>query len=159
MFHYFDLHSQRGSSDGGGGGGGAFLGLLAVAGILIFGVWYFNSGFSIFNKVGTVTPKNEKEEAAALQNGQQITIEMTNLGFIPTVVRARPYDTITFVNHDSAAHWPASNPHPTHTDCPELDPLRPLLATERYAIAFQATKTCGFHDHLQPKFKGTLIIE
>ncbi len=57
---------------------------------------------------------------------------------------------VTFVNNDSRSHLMSSNPHPVHTDCPELniEPLQPGQSRETGVIA--SAKTCGFHDHDNP---------
>jgi hypothetical protein len=58
---------------------------------------------------------------------------------------------VRFVNNDSRAHEPQSNPHLVHTDCPALNRVGVLNAgQERTSDAFNAEKACGFHDHQNP---------
>jgi hypothetical protein len=68
---------------------------------------------------------------------------------------------VTIMNNDSAPHEFASNPHPVHTDCPEIN--APVLMTGQSFTATMASKveTCGFHDHLNPTnaaFQGTIFV-
>lgn len=53
-------------------------------------------------------------------------ISMTASGFSPTSITIHKGDTVKFTNNDSSPHWPASNPHPSHTDYSGFDALRPV---------------------------------
>jgi hypothetical protein len=58
---------------------------------------------------------------------------------------------VRFVNQDSRAHQPQSNPHLVHTDCPALNSVGVLQPGEsRNTGAFNVEKACGFHDHMNP---------
>jgi hypothetical protein len=142
MFN-FDFKNQRGSSEG--GGAGPFLGMLAIAGILLFGFWYLSSGFSPYMEKNN--PIKPTDEAAKIKAGKKYTVEIMNQGFIPTVLTAHPYDTISFANND------APRIHQIDSDCPELD-AKPYP----YSIIFTTTKTCNIHDHAVPAFKAVIKI-
>jgi hypothetical protein len=53
-----------------------------------------------------------------------------------------------FINNDSRAHEPSSNPHPSHTQCPELNIGRLEPNQSRESGPAVGGRTCGFHDHL-----------
>ena len=63
----------------------------------------------------------------------------------------------------TAAHWMASDPHPTHEDCPELNTVGVLQPGERRTSGnLVTTRTCGFHDHDNPgtrSLQGTVTIQ
>jgi plastocyanin len=64
---------------------------------------------------------------------------------------------VTFVNNDSRPHDMASDPHPSHEDCPPLDQVGFLSAGQsRTSGNFNTVRTCGFHDHNQPSVAGLL---
>ena len=68
---------------------------------------------------------------------------------------------VTITNNDGKPHEFSSNPHPVHTDCPELN--APVLTTGQSFTATMASRaeTCGFHDHLDPTnaaFQGTILV-
>jgi hypothetical protein len=69
---------------------------------------------------------------------------------------------VTFVNNDSRAHDMASDPHPDHTDCPELNQVGFLTAGQsRQTGNLNTARSCGFHDHNQPSnglLTGTIVI-
>ena len=128
-----------------------FLGLLAIAGILILGLWYFNSGYAIYSSSNKVT--DSKDEAANITAGKKYTIEMTRVGFAPEILTIKTYDTITFINKDAFPHWPISS------ECSGLDAHRALGTGETYAIIFDTRKSCEFHDQYNPAFKGRITAE
>jgi hypothetical protein len=53
-----------------------------------------------------------------------------------------------FINNDSQTHEPSSNPHPSHTQCPELNIGSLPAGQTRESGAMVGGRTCGFHDHL-----------
>lgn len=88
-------------------------------------------------------------------------IMMTSSGVDPKTLTVGFGSRVTITNNDTAPHEFASNPHPVHTDCPELN--APLLMTGQSFTATMASKaeTCGYHDHLNPTnaaFQGTIIV-
>ena len=73
----------------------------------------------------------------------------------PSEVTVTPGTRVTFVNNDSRAHDMSSNPHPEHTDCPELNQVGFLQPDQtRQTGALNTARTCGFHDHNQPGESG-----
>jgi hypothetical protein len=68
---------------------------------------------------------------------------------------------VLFVNNDSRRHDMNSDPHPDHTDCPELNVgvLNPNQGRESQNLVL--VRTCGFHDHDDAdnnNLKGRIII-
>lgn len=71
---------------------------------------------------------------------------------------------VTFVNNDANAnaHEMVSDPHPEHTDCPEINQVGFLNPGQsRQTGNLNIVRTCGFHDHLNALstgLKGTITI-
>ena len=90
------------------------------------------------------------------------TVTITASGVTPSSITVYPGTIVTFVNQDSVNHDIASNPHPTHTDCPEINQVRSLTPGQsKQTAAFGASRTCGFHDDSQPAnaaLKGTITV-
>ncbi len=89
------------------------------------------------------------------------TIALMSGGVSVHLLTVAPGSTVTFTNDDSAPHMIASDPHPIHTQCPELN--GPVLQPGGSFTATMAnmTETCGFHDHLNPTnaaFQGTITV-
>ena len=55
---------------------------------------------------------------------------------------------VLFINNHSRPHQMASDPHPEHSDCPEMDPIGILAPGQRRETSnFVTVRTCGVHDH------------
>jgi plastocyanin len=79
------------------------------------------------------------------------TVVLTASGASPRQLTIRLGSRVRFINNDMRDHEMSSDPHPDHTDCPEINAagfLRP--GDERETENFVIVKTCGFHDHLNP---------
>jgi len=70
---------------------------------------------------------------------------------------------VTVINNDSAVHEFNSDPHPEHTDCPELNQVGHLEpGQQRDSGNLNTPRRCGFHDHLNPDnraLQGTITIQ
>jgi hypothetical protein len=91
------------------------------------------------------------------------TITITAAGVSPTVLTVAPGTRVTFVNNDTIAHDMASDPHPDHTDCVELNQVGFLTPGQsRQSGNLNVVRTCGFHDHNQPSngaLTGRIVIQ
>lgn len=100
---------------------------------------------------------------SAPSDGSQVTITIGPGGVSPTEVRVRRLNGVRFVNNDARAHSIASDPVPTHTDCPAINNVGFLNPGESGSTrAFTEVRTCGFHDHnfeFDPALKGRIIVE
>ena len=90
------------------------------------------------------------------------TIHVTSAGVSPREVRIEAGQTVTFVNDDTRSHEMMSDPHPTHTGCPEINRVGDLApGASRQTATFAATRNCGFHDNRQDSvvaLRGNIII-
>ena len=89
------------------------------------------------------------------------SIAITASGVAPKALTVGYGGRVTITNNDAAPHELSSNPHPVHTDCPEIN--SPVLLTGQSFTATMASKveTCGFHDHLDPTnaaLQGTILV-
>jgi plastocyanin len=80
----------------------------------------------------------------------------------PTELTVSPGTRVLFRNNDSRRHDMTSDPHPEHTDCPELNQVGLLNPGQnRESGNLVAVRTCGFHDHDDPSnnsLRGRIII-
>jgi plastocyanin len=81
----------------------------------------------------------------------------------PSSVTIAQGGRVTFVNNHTRAHDMNSDPHPEHTDCPELAAVGFLSPGQsRTSGNLNTRRTCGFHDHNEPDtaaLKGSIIIQ
>lgn len=77
-----------------------------------------------------------------------------------TIVRG---GRVTMINNHTQAHDMSSDPHPEHTQCPEINQIGFLSAgQQRTSGNFNTARTCGFHDHNQENntaLQGRIIIQ
>jgi plastocyanin len=85
-------------------------------------------------------------------------IDYTDSGFVPASVTIKKGTIVTFDNESTKSMWPASAPHPTHTDYPEFDPKKAIAPGETWPFTFTKVGTWKYHDHLNPSRFGTIIV-
>lgn len=89
-------------------------------------------------------------------------LTITSAGVNPKTVQIEIGGRVRFVNSDSVTHTVGSDPHPEHTDCPEINQVGFLLPGQsRETGNFVQPRTCGFHDHERPNvqaLRGTITI-
>ena len=78
------------------------------------------------------------------------TFTLTSGGVSPKELSVPPGTRVLFVNNDSRPHDIESDPHPEHTDCPELNRGILTPGQSRETLNLVAVRTCGFHDHDNP---------
>ncbi|HUQ89456.1 MAG TPA: hypothetical protein VM096_17975 [Vicinamibacterales bacterium] len=81
----------------------------------------------------------------------------------PSSVTITAGGRVTFVNNHTRPHDMNSDPHPEHTDCPEMAAVGFLSPGQsRTSSNFNNRRTCGFHDHNEPDsagLKGSIVIQ
>lgn len=91
------------------------------------------------------------------------TITLTAAGASPKNIQIAVGTRVLFVNSDSRSHTMNSDPHPEHTDCPELNQVGFLSPGQsRETGNLVVARNCGFHDHDNPataSLQGTITIK
>lgn len=72
----------------------------------------------------------------------------------PREIRIDVGQQVRFINEDSQARQPTSNPHPLHTDCPEIRLGIISPGQSGTTTTFNAAKSCGYHDHMDADRTG-----
>lgn len=94
--------------------------------------------------------------------GGVATITITPAGASPKAIQIAAGSRVRFVNNDARPHDMRSDPHPMHTDCPELNEAGFLVpGASAQTGAFALPRACGFHDHndgTNPAWMGRIII-
>ena len=91
------------------------------------------------------------------------TITIASNAVSPRNITIARGSQVTFVNNDSRRHDMYSNPHPEHTDCPEINDVGTLNPGQsRQTGNMNTVRTCGYHDHNQDtvvSLQGTITIQ
>lgn len=91
------------------------------------------------------------------------TITISSTGVVsPKELVVSPGARVLFVNQHTRRHDMTSDPHPEHSDCPEINAVGVLNnGQSRETGNLVAVRTCGFHDHEDPdnnNLKGRIVI-
>src|SRR5262245_9152247 len=91
------------------------------------------------------------------------TITISNGAVCPQNITVPRGTQVTFVNQDSTRHEMTSDPHPEHTDCPEINQVGNLeTGQSRQTGNLNTARRCGFHDHLRNEvaaLRGSITIQ
>lgn len=91
------------------------------------------------------------------------TITIANNSVSPKNITVARGDRVTLINSDTQPHDMQSDPHPTHTDCQEINQVGLLNPGQsRQTGTFSTARTCGYHDHnrdMVDSLKGTITIQ
>lgn len=100
------------------------------------------------------------------------TVEMTQSGFSPSPLTINIGDSVKFITLDDGSYWPASAMHPTHKVYPGsdikkcgtseqdgiFDACKWLPQGQSFTFTFNQAGTWGYHDHLNAKLFGKIIV-
>jgi plastocyanin len=97
---------------------------------------------------------------AAQENDEGgVVVQISDGGFEPKSVEVSAGDTVVFENVDQKPHWPASDPHPTHTEYPGFDPKKPVEPGSEWSFTFDKPGDWTYHDHQAPYLKGEIVVD
>ncbi len=95
--------------------------------------------------------------------GGSFVFTITNNTVSPKTLTVPRGSQVTFVNNDNKNHDMQSDPHPEHTNCPEIGQAGFLVPGQsRQTGNLNTAKTCGFHDHelfSVVGLQGTIIVQ
>ena len=98
----------------------------------------------------TTTPGSE--------TANSVTITFANGEFSPSSVTLNAGDTLKVVNNSSKSVEFSSDPHPSHTNNPELN-IGDIEPGKTASITVKNKGTWGYHNHLDASQTGTVIIK
>jgi plastocyanin len=106
--------------------------------------------------VKTATPASNNDTANQTPAADIITY--TNSGFQPANLSVQSGSKVTIKNISSRPLQFDSDPHPQHTEDPELN-VGLVPAGQSVTITVTAKGSHGYHNHLSAGDTGTLIVE
>jgi hypothetical protein len=102
--------------------------------------------------------KPDKTTTQTSNQKSEVTITYTEDGFSLSASSVKSGAAVTFVNDSEEEIEPMSNPHPVHTDNPELN-VGDLESSESKTVILKAKGTWGFHNHYDHDKGGTITVE
>ena len=97
---------------------------------------------------------------ADIQGGDTAVFEVIYDGakFSPATLTIKQGDIVVFKNQSDGPFWPASAPHPSHTNYPEFDSKSAIAAGKSFEFKFTKIGSWGYHDHLNSSAFGTIKV-
>ncbi len=143
--------------------------IVAALGVVLF-VTRNNAGTPGVSNENTNAPESA---APQTQNANQNTVVYTDSGFSPNLLTVKRGETVTFVNEGSDTFWPASAMHPTHkvypgsdiekcgtAEAPKIfDACRGIQPGGSWSFTFDEIGSWNYHNHLNPKNFGKIVVE
>jgi plastocyanin len=106
----------------------------------------------------TVPSTQQQAQKPETSGKPTATVHMTNDGYSPRVLKIKQGQTVEFVNDSTEDYWPASDPHPIHTDYPGFDAGKTILPGRSWKFTFNRTGRYGYHNHLAPETHAEVVI-
>jgi hypothetical protein len=124
----------------------------AAATIALAAAFSCDGGSSSTGPSGSCTPSSNPN-----------TLVIMNNTICPQSITVARGSQLTITNQDNSAHEMNSDPHPEHTDCPELNQIGHLEPGQtRSSGNLNTARQCGMHDHVNPDraaLKATIAIQ
>ncbi len=91
----------------------------------------------------------------------------TDSGYTPNTIKIKKGETVTWKNKSSGGMWTASNPHPIHTEYPQSGGCISSIFDEcksdgpgiEWSFTFTHAGTWGYHNHVNARDMGTVVVE
>jgi len=108
----------------------------------------------------TATTNNQSSNTSqnSSEQNSSTTITYTNNGFSPATLTVKAGTTITIKNDSSSSLQFDSDPHPEHTDDPELN-VGVIAPGKSATMTVTTTGSHGYHNHLNPSDTGTIVVQ
>jgi plastocyanin len=131
---------------------------MTLAGTLAFVVAGCGGG-----STGSAGPSPSPTPSGGAAGTSTATVTIANNAVTPRNITVTRGNRVTFVNNDNQVHDMESDPHPAHTDCPEINLVGFVSpAQSRQTGVLNNARTCGYHDHLNDaatSMQGTITIQ
>ena len=143
--------------------------------IIIGGVIIIVLGGFLFFQPGDTPEQSSPETSISplVGNGESVTVRYTDSGYVPKEVTISQGTEVIFENENNFSMWPATAIHPTHTIYPDssilkcggpekvriFDSCQGIAQQGSWSFIFQEEGSWRYHDHLQTRFTGKIIVE
>lgn len=129
-------------------------------------------GYFLFSKTYQETSMPADEQALSQKSAEKAPIKekiitYTDAGYSPSSLQIKVGETVIFKNESSQSMWPASAIHPAHNDYPTtggcigsaFDACQGVQPDDNWSFRFDIVGNWKYHDHLNPKNFGAIVVE
>jgi plastocyanin len=140
---------------------------VVVVAIIAFGAWWLMKDKNKDNSApeqnsgqnsSTNQPENSTSGQAPNTENVAATITYDGSSFMVSTTTVKSGSTVKVVNRSQDEINFDSNPHPVHTDNPELN-QGDIEAGKSKTFVLTTKGTWGFHNHYNPSQKGEISVE
>lgn len=114
-------------------------------------------------RTGTLTIAGQVFTVTQSAGAQSFVVTITSTGVSPKTLVVPLGTQVTFVNNSGQVHDMTSDPHPEHTDCPEINSVGFIQPGQSKQTGNLVTiRTCSYHDHDLPfntSLQGSIVIQ
>ena len=136
--------------------------IIIIAIIVAGGYFFLKRAPKQTTRESASQPSAEKASAA-----EEKTVTYTDDGYSPSALEIKTGDTVIFKNESSRAMWTASAMHPSHKEYPAtggcigsaFDACKGIQPGDSWSFKFDIAGDWKYHDHLNPKNFGAIIVE
>lgn len=145
--------------------------ILVVITILVAGVYFLFKNSKTYTPDSYLTPQETYQnlpthEPPIITSDANLVTYMDE-GYSPNTLRVKKGTTVTFKNNSSQLMWTASDIHPTHKSYPTtggclgstFDACEGTQQNNSSSFKFDIIGTWKYHNHLNPLYAGTIIVE
>jgi len=112
---------------------------------------------------GSSSSSSTSPSGSCTPSASPATLVIQNNTICPATLTVSRGTQITILNSDSRTHEMTSDPHPEHTDCPELNSIGFLNPGQSHQSGnLNTARRCGLHDHGSPdtaSLKASITIQ
>lgn len=130
------------------------------------------TGAVVADEPAQKSPAAAKTAAKSYTAPQTSIVEVSRSGFSPETIIIQAGDAVEFDSVEGT-HWVASDKHPTHTAYPGsdinkchspeasslFDACKRIDKSDSYSFTFTEKGSWDYHDHINPRLTGTVIVE
>ncbi len=139
-----------------------WIAIYAVIAVVVYGlVYYFILARGSGSTSGQVTqspPAISQSVTPGSTRQSENAVSLTAEGFSPSTLTIKAGSTVTWTNNSGSDATVNSDPHPIHTNYPPLN-LGSFSDGGTLSLVFDKAGTYGYHNHLNPSQKGTVIVQ
>ena len=112
---------------------------------------------------GSLSTASPTPSGGCTPSSSPATLVIQNNTICPSTLTVARGTQITILNSDSRTHTMNSDPHPEHTDCPEINQIGFLNPGQSHQSGnLNVARKCGLHDHDAPgvaALQATITIQ
>ncbi len=127
--------------------------LIVYLAVVLVVAWF---GYKWWSSSKQVDVQGESAVSESVEAIEENMVVYGEEGFSPNPIKIKVGDTVSFVNDSFREMWVASAKHPTHEVLPGFDQLEE--GTD-YEYTFTEVGEWKYHDHLNPEYFGSVIVE